>query len=168
MRALVIGLGNDHRGDDAAGLEAARRLAPLLAGEADVRVHPGEPLDLIEAWADADLVVIVDAARSGLPPGSVRLYRPRSEARPPRGLGSSSHAVDLLVALDLARAIGMAPRELVLVGVEGERFTLGAPCSASVTRALDDVVERVVHEVRAARPTGSETAAPREDGPARA
>ena len=151
MRALVIGLGNDHRGDDAAGLEAARRLVPLLEGEADVRVHPGEPLDLIDAWAEADLVVIIDAARSGLPPGRVRRYRDVAAARPPGGLGSSSHAVDLLVALDLDRALGRLPRELVLFGVEGERFELGASCSEAVTRALDEVVERVAREVREAR-----------------
>jgi hydrogenase maturation protease len=168
MRALVIGLGNDHRGDDAAGLEAARRLAPLLDGEAEVRAHPGEPLDLIDAWAEADLVVLVDATRSGLPPGSVRRYRPITGEDPPRGLGSSSHAVDLRVALDLARAMGMAPRELVVFGVEGARFELGASCSEAVTRALDDVVERVADEVRAARAAGTRPAAGHEGGPARA
>jgi hydrogenase maturation protease len=180
VRALVIGLGNDHRGDDAAGLEAARRLAPVLDGEADVRAHPGEPIDLIheladadllvliDAWAEADLVVLVDATRSGLPPGSVRRYRPITGEDPPRGLGSSSHAVDLRVALDLARAMGMAPRELVVFGVEGARFELGASCSEAVTRALDDVVERVADEVRAARAAGTRPAAGHEGGPARA
>lgn len=150
MRTLVIGLGNDRRGDDAVGLEAARRLAPLLAGEADVRAHPGEPLDLIHAMADADLVVIVDAARTGLPVGTVHRYRPIGEALPSRGVGSSSHAFDLLVALDLARALGMLPRRLVLYAVEGERYALGDPCSDSVMRALDEVVARVATEVREA------------------
>lgn len=168
MRAWVIGLGNDHRGDDAAGLEAARRLVPLLDGEAEVRVHPGEPLDLIDGWAEADLVVIIDAARSGLPAGSVRRYRPLAEAHPPRGLGSSSHAVDLLVALDLARAMRMLPRELVVYGVEGERFALGTTCSDPVTRALDDVVERVVQEVREARAASAGRAAPPAGDDARA
>jgi hydrogenase maturation protease len=166
MRALVIGLGNDHRGDDAAGLEAARRLAPLLDGEAEVRAHPGEPLDLIDAWAGTDLVVIIDAARSGLPPGSIRRYPEVAAERPPQGLGSSSHAVDLLVALDLARALDRLPRELVLFGVEGERFELGAPCSDAVVRALDEVVERVAREVREAR--AAAPAPRRRGGPARA
>lgn len=150
MRTLVVGLGNEERGDDAAGLEAARRLAPILAEEADVRAYPGEPVDLIPWLAEADRVVIVDAARSGLPPGSVRRYLPFREPLPPRGLGSSSHAFDLLIAIELARALGAAPRELILYAVEGERFAFGSGCSPSVIDALDEVVDRVTHDVRPA------------------
>lgn len=151
MRTLVIGLGNDDRGDDAVGLQAARRLAPVLADEAEVLAHPGEPLDMLHAMAEADLVVLIDAARSGRPAGTVVRYLPMRDALPSRGVGSSSHAVDLLVALDLARALDMLPAELVLYAVEGERFSLGEPCSPVVIGALDEVTERVTREIRKPR-----------------
>lgn len=168
MRVLVIGLGNDHRGDDAAGLEAARRLAPVLDGEADVRAHPGEPIDLIHAWADADLLVLIDAARSGRRPGSVRRYPLGSRGLASSGLGSSTHAFDLLVALELADALRMLPARGVLYAVEGQRFALGDARSAPVERALDQVVERVAREVRGAHRVTVPSAPRRESGPARA
>ena len=71
---LVVGLGNDFRGDDAVGpvvaraaaahLDTPRRPVAVLAGIAD-------PLDLLGRWDDAALVVIVDAVRSGAPAGRV-------------------------------------------------------------------------------------------------
>ncbi len=163
MRVLVIGLGNDHRGDDAVGLEAARRLAPVVGGEADVRVHPGEPVDLLHAWADAELLVLIDAARIGLRPGSVRRYELAAGGLPSRGLGSSTHAFDLLVAVELANALGLLPERMVLYAVEGQRYALGDTRSEPVERALDQVVERVAREVRDAR-RGTVPAAPRRKG----
>lgn len=168
MRVLVIGLGNDHRGDDAAGLEAARRLAPVLDGEADVRAHPGEPIDLIHELAGADLVVLIDAARSGRGPGAVRRYALGSKALASSGLGSSTHAFDLLVALELADALRMLPARGVLYAVEGQRFALGDARSAPVERAIDEVVDLVAREVRSARRVTVPSASRRESGSTRA
>lgn len=168
MRALVIGLGNDHRGDDGAGLEAARRLAPVLAGEADVRAHPGEPIDLLHDWAHADLLVLIDAAHNGRRPGTVRRYPLGSRALASSGLGSSTHAFDLLVAVELADALRMLPARVVVYAVEGQRFALGDARSAPVEQALDEVVELVAREVRSARRVAVPPAARRESGPARA
>lgn len=151
MRVLVIGLGNDHRGDDAVGLEAARRLAPVLDGQAHVRAHPGEPIDLIHELADADLLVLIDAAHSGRRPGAVRRYPLGSRALASSGLGSSTHAFDLLIAVELADALRMLPARGVLYAVEGRRFALGDEWSEPVERALDEVVARVTREVRSAR-----------------
>ena len=50
-RRLFIGIGNPLRGDDAAGLLAARALRERGAGGAEVRELEGEPVDLIDAWA---------------------------------------------------------------------------------------------------------------------
>lgn len=147
---LVVGLGNDDRGDDGAGLEAARRLSPLLAGRAEVRAHPGEPIDLIGRWGDADLLVLIDAARTGQPAGTLSRFEPGEPGRPHGRLGPSSHAFDLLVALRLSDALGTSPRRTVIHAIEGTRFGFGAPRSAAVERALPDLVDRVVDEVRRA------------------
>lgn len=147
VRALVVGLGNDQRGDDGAGLEAARRLAPLLNGTADVRAHSGEPIDLIDMWAGRELVVLVDACPPAGRPGRVHRFERGCDPLPARGLGASSHAFDLAVVLDLADALGRMPDRLVVLAVEGERFALGAPRSAAVDGALDEVIARVRTDV---------------------
>lgn len=149
-RVLVVGLGNDDRGDDGAGLEAARRLVPLLAGRAEVRAHPGEPVDLIGRWDDAELLVLIDAARTGREAGTLHRFEPGDDGLPGGRLGPSSHAFDLLVALRLARALGTAPGRTVVHAIEGARFGFGAPRSEAVERALPLLVDRVSDEVRRA------------------
>ena len=63
--------GTTWRSDDAAGPRG--RPAPARRGStARVRVeHEGEPVDLIEEWAGADAVIVVDAVSSGAPPGTI-------------------------------------------------------------------------------------------------
>ncbi|MDZ7706308.1 MAG: hydrogenase maturation protease [Trueperaceae bacterium] len=149
-RLLVVGLGNDDRGDDGAGLEAARRLAPLLAGRAEVRAHPGEPVDLIGRWGDAELLVLIDAARTGRTAGTLHRFEPGKPGLPDGRLGPSSHAFDLLVALRLSDALGTSPGRTVIHAIEGEHFTFGATRSSAVERALPLLVDRVLAEVRRA------------------
>ena len=63
MRTLVVGLGNERRGDDGVGIAAARRLAGTLDGHAVVREHPGEPVDLIADWDGFDFVTLIRRRR---------------------------------------------------------------------------------------------------------
>ena len=149
MRALVVGLGNEERGDDAVGPAAARRLRRLVGGGATVIEHPGEPIDLIAEWDGLDLVVLIDAAR-GRPTGTIQRYEHGVVPLPPGALGASSHAFDLAVAIEVAASLGRLPRRLVIYAVGGERFGFGDPMSAAVRRAIDDVAERVQAEVHGA------------------
>jgi hydrogenase maturation protease len=113
-----------------------------------VIAHPGEPVDLIEAWRGYDAVVLVDAARTLGRAGFLRRYEYGRDRFPSGDLGTSSHAFDLLVAIELADAMGALPRKLVLYAVEGERFALGDEPSDAVLRALDTAVERVCADVQ--------------------
>lgn len=152
MRALVVGLGNDRRGDDAAGLATARRLRGEIGAGADVLEHPGEPVDLIAGWAAFDLVVLVDAAR-GPPSGTIQRFEHGADPLPVGVLGASSHAFDLCVAIDLAGSLGRLPRRLVLFVVAGERFGFGDAMSDAVHGAVGDVAKLVREEVRLAAAT---------------
>ena len=57
----------------------------------------------------------------------------------------SSHGMGVFEAVGLARALGRLPRRLWIVGIEGERFDLGAPTSAAVL-AGTEVAARLVAE----------------------
>ena len=132
----VIGLGNDWRGDDGAGPEAARR----LGGD----VLSGEPVGLVEALAGADEVVLVDALSSGASPGTVHVFEAGSEPLPVRLFGSSSTlALGLAEAVELARALGRLPRRVLVYGIEGAGFDYGHGLSPEVERAVGRVVEEV-------------------------
>ena len=54
----MIGVGNELRGDDAAGLAVARQLREQT--DLDVLELEGEPIGLLDAWHGRDAVVLVD------------------------------------------------------------------------------------------------------------
>ena len=64
MTAAVVCVGNRLRGDDAVGLDVARRLRGALPEGVAITEHEGEPTSLIDAWAGADALWVVDAVWS--------------------------------------------------------------------------------------------------------
>jgi hydrogenase maturation protease len=132
----VIGFGNEWRGDDGVGLEIARRLHGTALD--------GEPIGLVEALNGFDEVVLVDAVTSGAPPGTVFEFEAGSEPLPARLFGASStHALGLAEAVELARSLDRLPRRVVVYGIEGAVFAFGKGLSAEVAAAADRVVEEV-------------------------
>jgi len=145
LRAAAC-LGSLYRGDDAVGPLVADRLR--AAGAVVLECHD-EPTRLLDAWAGLDLVVIVDAVSSGAPVGTVHRVDP-GDGPLPRDLGlASTHAFSVPDALELGRALGQAPRRVIVVGVEGSAFGMGDPITAEVEAALDGVTQSVLAELEA-------------------
>jgi hydrogenase maturation protease len=142
----VIGVGNAWRGDDAAGLVAARRLReqePKL----DVRECEGEPVALLDAWEGADAVWLVDAVSSGAVPGTVHRLDAGRDELPRELFSASTHAFGLADAVELARALERLPERLVVFGIEGARFGAGHELSPEVEAAAAEVAAAVGEEV---------------------
>ena len=136
---LVIGVGHEQRGDDAAGLLVARRLAGVAGGAApDLRVleHGGDGMDLLLAWEDAAHVFLVDAVVSGSrPPGELHRFDAHRVPLPSALFaGTSTHALGVAEAIELGRSLGRLPERVVVYGIEGERFDTGTG-SASGSRS---------------------------------
>jgi len=148
---LLVGVGNPLRGDDAAGLELVRLLAARGAGGlATICEHTGEPLDLIARMEPFRAAVIIDALHSGEPPGSVRRFDLSHEALPGElRTSTSTHAISLAEALELARALGRLPERVILHTVEGESFAAGGPLASPVLAALAPLADTVLNELRA-------------------
>ncbi|MFG1647572.1 hydrogenase maturation protease [Amycolatopsis sp. NPDC049252] len=143
MTAVVLGLGNPLRGDDGIGPAVAE--AVRLAGVPGVRVVRcvADPAELVDAWADADPAVLVDAVRSrSHDPGEVLFFTGGSGW--PGGSGRGTHALGVDDAIRLGRALGRSPRRLVAVGVAGAAFEPGAGMSPPVAAALPAAVEAVL------------------------
>ena len=75
---LVIGLGAEFRRDDGVGLIVARELGCLHLPGVRVAETPSGASGLLDLWQGASTVILVDAMRSGRPPGTVA----RFEAHP--------------------------------------------------------------------------------------
>jgi hydrogenase maturation protease len=152
---VVVGLGSRDRGDDAVGPEVAARVGELLGNNGGLRVveHEDDPATLLEAWAGADLAIVVDAVRTGGEPGAVVVLEagqgtePLTQepwAGPARG---GTHAFGLAAAIELARVLDRLPRRLVVVGVEATCWETGTGLSEPVAAACPRAVAAVLDVV---------------------
>jgi hydrogenase maturation protease len=138
---LVIGIGNDFRGDDGVGRFVVRKLRDLNLPGVAVLEAEGDPLKFLEKWQGAHTVVLVDAVSSGAAPGTV-FYFEAVEAPLPQELLSpcSTHALGLGAAIELARALGKLPPRLIVYGIEGKNFQAASGLSVEVEQAGEKVV----------------------------
>jgi hydrogenase maturation protease len=136
---IVIGVGNEWRSDDAAGLVVARRLREQPPA-ARVIEREGEPLDLIEEWSDADEAIIVDAVSSGAEPGTIHRLDAAERRLPAELFRGSTHAFSVAEAVELGRALERLPARLLVFGIEGSSFAAGAGLSPVVERAVTALV----------------------------
>jgi hydrogenase maturation protease len=149
--AVVIGVGNELRGDDAAGLIVARRLRERAVTQAVVLECEADPAGLIETWMGAALAIVVDTVVSGAQPGTVQRFDVSAVPLPARLVGSSTHALGVAEAIELARALHRLPPRTIVYGIEGSSFSAGAPLDQTVERAIDETLTRVVSELGARR-----------------
>ncbi len=145
--ARVIGIGNQYRSDDAAGLHAARRVRELSPTGVDVVELDGEATDLIHAWEDSDLVVVVDAVSAEGTPGSIVRFEVGVDPIPPVFDRYSTHLFGIGEAIALGQALSRLPRRLIVYGILGEHFGWGEILSDSVEAAIDDLAKRVVEDL---------------------
>src|SRR5208283_2084444 len=96
-----------------------------------------------------DAALLADALHGGGAPGSLHRFDLSEQPLPGRLRSSSStHAVGIAEAIELARALGRLPERVVIYGVEGASFEAGSPLSMPVRRALPRVATAVLEEAR--------------------
>jgi hydrogenase maturation protease len=145
---VVIGVGNPTRGDDGFGIAVARALRERDHGGVRILERPGEATALLDAWSEAERVIVVDAASSDSPPGTIHRFEAHERPLPVSLLQSSTHGFGVACAVELARALGVLPGRVVVYAVAGRTFDLGSSLSPEVEAALPEVVDRILTEVR--------------------
>ena len=145
---LIIGLGNDYRGDDAVGRALARRLQAVAGGNVRVMEESGEGASLIEAWAGADFVILIDAVHSGGAPGTIQRFDAAVQPLPGSFFHHSTHAFSVAEAVELARALNRLPQRLIVYGIEGKNFHSRVGLSPEVKEAAEEAFRMVKEELR--------------------
>ncbi len=154
--ALVIGIGNADRGDDAVGLCVVRRLAGWALPGVVVEEAGGDALALIERWNGMRHVVLVDASEPAGAPGRIRRLDATAVALP-RDVGlSSTHAFGLVEAVELARTLGCLPEWRVVYAIEAGGLTAGAGLAPAVAASVEPAASRIAAELAAAQAAGEE------------
>lgn len=137
----IVGVGQMLRGDDGAGVAVVRTLQPLVATHARVLVldagaAPENQLGPLRRFVP-DLVLFVDAAQMGEPPGTVCLLSPEETT----GLSASTHTLPVGVIAHYLRAeLGC---EVAVIGIQPARDAFGAELSEAVQEAVDAVVQEL-------------------------
>jgi hydrogenase maturation protease len=142
---LIIGCGNFDRGDDAAGLLVARRLQSLGVKTRGVEIieQSGESFSLMDGWTGREEVILADATAPSGSPGRVRVWNAHADRLPEDFSPCSTHAFGVREAVELARVMNRLPRTLLIYGIEGKRFSRGAPPSPEVECAVVSVTEHI-------------------------
>ena len=144
--AVVIGVGNRWRRDDAVGLEIIDALRERVDDSVSLVESDGEPTRLLDAFAMAPTVVMVDAVVTGAKPGAIHRFTDQ-ELPDQMGIGQSSHLVQLVETIELGKLLDKLPNGLVLIGVESTDFENGEGMSAAVAAGVTVAADAVVAEL---------------------
>jgi hydrogenase maturation protease len=138
-KTIIIGIGNEFRGDDAAGLVVAKRLKTAQS-TAEVQEQSGEGAALMASWTGYDSVIIIDAVEAGGEPGEIFSFDVITEPLPTKFFHYSTHNFSVAEAVETARALGSLPSKMWVYGIQGESFELGRPITERVSESIDQVV----------------------------
>jgi len=143
---VLVGIGRTDRGDDAVGPAVVHA---VHAGAPGVCVHAleGDPTELWSIWSGATRAFVCDAVVSGAAPGSLHVFDARAAPLPVGLRCSSSHALGLAQAIELARALDRLPAELWVYGVEGADFEPGHGLSPAVAACVPEVAARILRHL---------------------
>jgi len=144
---LIIGLGNDYRGDDAVGRALARRLQAIAGDNVRVLEESGEGVALIESWKGGDFVILIDAVHSGAAAGTIHRFDAELQPVPGSFFHYSTHAFSVAEAVELARALNQLPPRLIVYGIEGKNFDSRVGLSPEVKVAAEEVFRMVKEEL---------------------
>jgi len=148
MTVLVLGIGNLLLQDEGIGVRIVQEIQRRYHLPAEVEVLDGGTagMELIDALVDKTQVIVVDAVRTGQPPGTpVRLAGSAvpvffQQRITPHQLGIA----DVLATLTLA---GKVPPHLVLIGMVPHATELSLTLSAEVECQVETLVGMVITEL---------------------
>ncbi len=157
MRILVAGVGNVLRSDDAFGVEVAHRLEEMEDLPPGVRVVETGigGIALVQELQDGfDALIVADAVDRGRPAGTVMLIEPdvidvhALSWGERHDLLADMHLATPERALMLARALGVLPPRVLVVGCQPEDAEavgqgLSEPVAAAVELAISEVLRHV-------------------------
>ncbi len=144
---LVVGIGNILLKDEGVGVRAVEAMMSLEWPETVELLDGGTSgADLLDHVANRRKVIVVDAVDADAPPGTVLRFSGEDLARR-EGERFSLHELGLLEILAMARQLGCAPREVVIIGIQPKEIGPGLELSDEVAAVLPRVLESVRAEI---------------------
>jgi hydrogenase maturation protease len=148
VELAIIGCGHELMSDDGIGPRIVRRLARQLASYPSIACHDvGQALfRVVHLLHGCRKVLFVDAARMGLPAGTLRRFTLEQVRARKREVSLSGHHGDLLAVLDTARQLAPVLPEIAIFGIEPARLEPGTTLSRALQLTFDQHVLAVAQE----------------------
>jgi hydrogenase maturation protease len=144
-----MGVGSILMTDEGIGIRAVEELERRYRFPENVEILDGgtSGIELLSYISGKDYLIIIDAIRSGNPPGTV--LKVEGEDVPAQFLTRiSPHQLGISDLLAAAKLTDEMPKQLVLYGIEPKDIVLGIGLSSEVRASLDRLIEVVVEELR--------------------
>ena len=147
-KTLIVGVGNLLLQDEGVGVHVAQELQKKSLPPGVQVIDGGlAGLDLLYLFQDASKVLLIDAADMNLESGEVRRFTPEEIKGWSGNLKFSSHDVGLLEVLDMAKALGCCPAEVVIIGIQPKEISWGIGLTPKVEASVPKAMETVFKEI---------------------
>ena len=134
---LVLGVGNVLLADEGAGVHAMRYLQEHYELPNTTYLDAGTlSFTLAADIAEADNLIVFDAAQIDAEPGTVRLFEGEEVDEFLKSGRCSVHEVGFADLMDIARLEGHLPQRYALIGIQPETLGWGDSPSETVRRSL--------------------------------
>jgi hydrogenase maturation protease len=148
---LVLGLGNILLRDEGLGVRVVEAMGQMSL-PSDVEILDGGTagVDLLDALADRQKVIVIDAIAGDIAPGTVLRLEP-DDLVPRHTPGISLHDLGLVETLALARQLNVSPREVVIIGAKPHSIDCGLELTPAAQRLVPEIIALVMAELQQAR-----------------
>jgi hydrogenase maturation protease len=149
MTITVLGMGNVLRRDEGLGIRALEQIQAQYTLPEELQLVDGGTLglDLLSYLEEAEKLLILDAALTEGPPGTL-LRITGNEVPAFLGMRTSLHEVALTDLLAVARLRGNEPGEVVVLGMQPDTIELGWELSEVIAGRLEALIEAAIAELR--------------------
>jgi hydrogenase maturation protease len=153
MNILILGIGQSLRSDDGAGMAAVNRWKenfPQTASNPSITVSEVElpGLELLDLLKGFEAAILIDAVQSSAEPGTIHKLKEKDISSFTEGY-QSAHGWGVAETLRLAHQLNIElPKNILLLGIEGDNFTPGISLSKSILAALDEAAEVIEDSVK--------------------
>jgi len=146
---VVIGLGNVLLSDEGIGVHLVRRLSEQQSKFPQVDfIDAGTGgMTLLHLIANRKKAVIIDCAKMGTEPGTIRRFAADEVLSVKKLSHYSLHEADILRVINLSKQLGECPRKIVFFGIEPEMLEPGQNLSQTLSDKIDDYIAHIHKEL---------------------
>lgn len=134
------------RGDKGVGVMVTTKAKELAIPALDVLDLGSNFMGLLEILKSHAKVYVIDSAKSGNMIGSITTYRGTDPHYKDRWIRASAHSDMVKSVLEMAEALGIKQKGLVVFSIEGRNFELGQKMTKEVRKSAEHLVNMIQEE----------------------